>query len=103
MRVPEGCALQRPLLFCYHVVMSNRVEYLFASTVTIADQAARKQGWRPRGRADWLKPDGTIVYFICLTEQLAIVPPGATVHVVGKPPAELGRLKRICTLAALAV
>jgi hypothetical protein len=32
--------------------MSHAVEYLFASNVTIADQAARKQGWRPCGRAD---------------------------------------------------
>jgi hypothetical protein len=28
--------------------MSHAVEYLFAATVTIADQAARKQGGRPR-------------------------------------------------------
>jgi hypothetical protein len=29
--------------------MGGSVEYLFAPSVTIADQAARKQGWRPRG------------------------------------------------------
>jgi hypothetical protein len=82
--------------------MSSQVEYLFAATVALADQVARKQGWRPRGRADWLKPDGTVVCFICLAEQLAIVPAGTTVHFVGKEPAELRRLKRICTLVALA-
>ena len=82
--------------------MSNAVEYLFAATVSIADQAARKQGWRPCGRADWLKPDGTQVLFICLIEQLAAVQAGQTVHVVGKAPAELRRLKRICTLTTIA-
>ena len=82
--------------------MSGSVEYLFASNVTIADQAARKQGWRPRGRADWLKPDGTQILFICLIEQIAAVQAGQTVHVVGKAPAELRRLKRICTLTTIA-
>jgi hypothetical protein len=60
-----------------------RIEYLFAASVTIADQAARKQGWRPSGRAAWQKCDGTIVYFICFEEQLAAVPAGVTVHRVG--------------------
>jgi hypothetical protein len=82
--------------------MSNAVEYLFAPNVTIANQAARKQGWRPRGRADWLKPDGTEIRFIGLIEQLAAVEAGQTVHVVGKAPAELRRLKRICTLTTIA-
>jgi hypothetical protein len=74
--------------------MSNPVEYLFAASFTVADQAARKQGWRPCGRTAWNKPDGTLVYFICLAEQLAIVPAGVTVHVVGKVSAELRRFKR---------
>jgi hypothetical protein len=72
-----------------------RIEYLFAATVALADAAARKQGWRPTGRTAWLKVDGTIVCFICLAEQLAVVPDGATVHVVGKPPADL---RRTCLL-----
>lgn len=38
--------------------MSNPVEYLFAVSVTVADCAARKKGWRPNGRTTWLKPDG---------------------------------------------
>jgi len=82
--------------------MSESVEYLFAPSVSIADQAARKHGWRPRGRTEWHKPDGTTVYFICFPEQFAIVPAGATVHVVGKEPAELRGLKRSCKLVALA-
>jgi hypothetical protein len=57
-----------------------RIEYLFAASVTIADQAARKKGWRPAGRAAWLKSDGTTVCFICYEEQLAAVPAGAKVH-----------------------
>jgi len=51
--------------------MSGSVEYLFAAAVAIADEAAREQGWRPCGRTEWHKPDGTIVYFICFEEQLA--------------------------------
>jgi hypothetical protein len=55
------------------------VEYLFAASFYLADQAARKR-WRPSGRAAWLKADGTMVCFICLDEQLAAVPEGVTVH-----------------------
>jgi hypothetical protein len=54
------------------------------------------------GRCEWHKPDGTVVYFICFAEQLAIIPAGGTLHVVGNAPAGLRRLKRICTLVALA-
>jgi hypothetical protein len=82
--------------------MSRPVEYLFAAALTIADQAARRQGWQPRDRAEWHKPDGTVVYFLCLEEQLAITPAGATVHVIGKAPTGLRRIKRSCTIAALA-
>ena len=57
-----------------------RIEYLFATSVTVADQAARKKGWSPAGRAAWLKDDGTTVCFICFKEQLAAVPPGVKVH-----------------------
>ena len=74
--------------------MSSQCEYLFAAAIAIADQAARKQGRRPCGRAAWHKPDGTVVHFLCFEEQFAVVGAGATVHVVGKSPAELRRLKR---------
>jgi hypothetical protein len=63
--------------------MSNAVEYLYGPDVALADAFARKKGWRPSGRAAWLKRDGTTVYFICLKEQLAAVPAGAKVHRVG--------------------
>jgi hypothetical protein len=79
--------------------MSSQVEYLFAVSLSVADQAARKQGWQPNGRTAWLKVDGTTVYFICLAEQLAVVPDGATVHVVGKRPAGL---RRTCAVALIA-
>jgi hypothetical protein len=49
-----------------------------------------------------MKPDGTQIFFICLIEQIAAVQAGQTVHVVGKAPAELRRLKRICTLTTIA-
>ena len=43
--------------------MSSPVEYLFASAIAVADNAARKQGWRPCGRAAWImRPLG--VWFI---------------------------------------
>jgi hypothetical protein len=46
----------------------------------VADQAARKKGWRSAGRATWLKADGTTVCFICFEEQLAAVPAGVKIH-----------------------
>ena len=60
--------------------MSDRVQYLFAPSFYLADQAAREKGWRPSGRSAWLKADGTTVCFICLEEQLAAVPPGTRVY-----------------------
>jgi hypothetical protein len=81
--------------------MSTQVEYLFASAIGAADQAARKQGWQPYGRSGWIKPDGVQVCFICFAEQLAVVPAGTTVHVIGKVTPELRRFKRI-TLTAIA-
>jgi hypothetical protein len=56
------------------------VEYLFAASVTIADRAARRKGWRLAGRAAWLNADGTTVCFICFEEQLAAVPAGVKIH-----------------------
>jgi hypothetical protein len=50
----------------------------------VADNAARKRGWRPAGRAAWLKADGTTVLFVCFEEQLAALPAGVRVHVVGR-------------------
>jgi hypothetical protein len=48
--------------WCRLIVLSmSNVEYLFATSFYVADRVARKQGWLPRGRAEWHKPDGTIV------------------------------------------
>jgi len=60
--------------------MSSQFEYLFATSITVADQAARKKGWRSCGRTTWLKADGTTVCFIGFEEQLAALPAGAKVH-----------------------
>jgi len=60
--------------------MSIQFEYLFATSITVADQAARKKGWRSCGRTTWLKADGTVVCFIGFEEQLAAFPAGAKVH-----------------------
>jgi hypothetical protein len=87
------------LLLSYRVPMSS-VEYLFADSFYIADRAARKQGWVPRGRAEWHKPDGTVVCFICLEEHLAAVPANMTVYVVGEEPEGARRYK--CKLIKLA-
>ena len=66
-------------------VMSSAVEYLFAASVTIAHEVARKRGWRQCSRAAWIKVDGT-THFICFKEQLAALPPGVKVHRVSLPP-----------------
>ena len=78
--------------------MSTPVEYLFAATLSGADQAARKRGWHPHGRSGWIKPDGNEVYFIGLAERLAVIPAGSTVYVVGAAP----RLKSSCKIVVLA-
>jgi hypothetical protein len=62
----------------------SAVEYLYAASFYEADKEARNRGWPPSGRAAWLKSDGTTVCFMCLEEQLAAVPAGATVHRVGR-------------------
>ena len=49
------------------------LQYLFASSITLADQAARKQGWHAYGRTGWITPDGNEVHFICFEEQLAVI------------------------------
>jgi hypothetical protein len=97
--VPADSDSSLRLLHSYHASMSS-IEYLFAASFYIADQAARKQGWLPRGRAEWHKPDGTVVCFICLEEHLAAVPADMTVYIVGKKPDEARHYK--CKLIKLA-
>ena len=74
--------------------IDSSVEYLFAAAIGDADQAARGQGWLPRGGAGWQKPNGTVVHFISFIEQIAIVPKDATLYVVGELTPELSRFKR---------
>ena len=74
--------------------MEGSSEYLFAAGIGVANEAARKQGWLPRGRTGWQKPDGTVVHFICFIEQMAIVPKAATVYLVGEALPGLARFKR---------
>jgi hypothetical protein len=80
--------------------MEGSSEYLFAAGINVADEAARKQGWLPRGRTGWQKPDGTVVHFICFIEQMAIVPKAATVYLVGEALPGLARFKRNWTKLA---
>jgi hypothetical protein len=79
--------------------MSNPVEYLFGANFYLADRIAREQEWQSHGRSAWLKPDGTIIYFICLEEQLAAVPADVTIHVIGESPTALRSRKHVSTIA----
>lgn len=72
----------------------SSVEYVFADHVDYADAVAHGQGWRPYGRAQWRKRDGTVVYFLCLIVQLEIVSAGEIVHVIGEATEALRVLKR---------
>jgi hypothetical protein len=74
--------------------MGVPVEYLFAASISLADQAARKQGWQPHGRTGWLKADGNEVHFICFEEQLAIVANDVTIYFVGELSPSARRFKR---------
>jgi hypothetical protein len=50
--------LEAPLVGAFFYAKSGHsVEYLFAASITVADQATRKWGWRPSGRSAWLKAD----------------------------------------------
>jgi hypothetical protein len=73
--------------------MTNPVEYLFAATIALANQAARKQGWHPYGRTGWIKPDGNEVHFICFEEQLAVLRRDVTIYFVGELSPQLRRFK----------
>jgi hypothetical protein len=74
--------------------MGGSVEYLFAPTIGVADQAARKQGWLTHGRTQWQKSDGTLVQFIFCVEQVALVPKKATIYIVGDGLPKLAHFKR---------
>jgi hypothetical protein len=72
----------------------SKVEYLFGPHIAVADDFARKQGWRPCSRVSWLKRDGTTVHFLSLLVQLEIVSRGEIVHIIGNTREALRVLKR---------
>jgi hypothetical protein len=74
--------------------MDSSVEYLFAADIRLADEAARRQGWRVYGRSGWVKPDGNEVHFICFEHQLPPVGDNATIYFVGDLSERLRRFKR---------
>jgi hypothetical protein len=82
-KVPSHPARGFPFL-CYTRGMKSSVEYLFAADIRLADEAARRQGWRVHGRSGWIKPDGVEVNFICLEEQLSVVGMDVTIYFVGE-------------------
>jgi calcineurin-like phosphoesterase family protein len=68
------------------------VEYLFTADIRLADEAARRQGWRVHGRSGWIKPDGVEIHFI--EEQLSVVGEDVTIYFVGDLSERFRRFKR---------
>ena len=62
--------------------------------IRLADEAARRQGWRVHGRLGWIKPDGVQVSFICLEEQLSVVGKDVTIYFVGDLSERFRRFQR---------
>jgi hypothetical protein len=66
-----------------------------------AERFALSQGWSAVGRASWLKPDGTCVHLIGVSDQLAGVKRGERVYVIGEPDAATtSALKKVQALIA---
>jgi len=57
------------------------------------NQAVKALGWRTAGRASWLKPDRTEVYYLHFAQQIAYVTAGDTVHIVGAASKIISALK----------
>jgi hypothetical protein len=74
--------------------MNKAVDYLFAADIRTADEAARRQGWKPHGLTGWLKPDGDEVQFISLEEQLSVVDKDVIIYFVGDLSERMKRFKR---------
>jgi hypothetical protein len=67
-----------------------------------AERFALSQGWSAVGRPLWLKPDGTCVHFIGVSDQLAGVKRGERVYVIGEPDAATASaLKKAQALVAM--
>jgi hypothetical protein len=82
-------------LFCaIPARMESLIEYLCAANIRLADEAARRHGWRVYGRLGWMKPDGVEVHFICLEEQLSVVGENVTIYFVGDLSERFRRFKR---------
>lgn len=56
---------------------------MYAASATDASAFAKRQGWRPAGRAGWQTRDGILVLFICFLDQLEAVTAGAIVYDAG--------------------
>ncbi len=74
--------------------MERSPEYLFAADIRLADEAARRQGWRVYGRTGWMKPNGVEVNFICHEEQLSVVGKDVTIYFVGDLSERVKRFER---------
>ena len=56
---------------------------MYAASAVDASAFAKRQGWRPAGRAGWQTRDGALVLFLCFLEQLEAVTAGAVVYDAG--------------------
>jgi hypothetical protein len=74
--------------------MNHFAEYLFASSLQVANRAALKQGWHAYGLSGWIKPDGNEVYFVGSPEQLLAIDLHATIYFVGELSPNVRRLDR---------
>ena len=66
---------------------------MYAASAADAGTFAKRQGWRPAGRAAWQTRDGIQIFFLCFVEQLEAVTAGAVVYDAGMC-AEARRLLR---------
>ena len=57
--------------------------FVYVASATDASAFAKRQGWRPAGRAGWQTRDGILVLFICFLDQLEAVTAGAIVYDAG--------------------
>jgi hypothetical protein len=58
-------------------------EFIFG-TLEKASAYAKSQGWKPAGRGEWEKPDGTCVHLLAFLEQFAALHRGQRVYALRK-------------------
>ena len=68
-------------------------QFIIGKDRETVNQAAITLGWRKVGRASWLKPDGTEVYYLHFAQQIGYVTAGDTVHIAGAASKRIGALK----------